>query len=95
MTPITHLDLAVRLIRLNRHKVGLTEACTLFALGGGSTLEQLGKALGANKRLAQSRLFVIIRKGLVAEVPSTVPSQYRPTEKGLRIIRETLKGGSQ
>lgn len=95
MTPITHLDLAVRLIRLNRHKVGITEACTLFALGGGSTLEQLGKAIGANKRLAQSRLFVIIRKGLVEQVPRIVPSHYRPTEKGLRIIRETLKGGAQ
>lgn len=96
-TSMPHLDLAVRLIRLNRHKVGLTEACTLFALGGGSTLEQLGKALGANKRLTQSRLFVIINKGLVEQVTTSTPSpsHYRPTEKGARIIRETLKGGVQ
>lgn len=88
---MNHVDFAIRLIRLDRHDVGLREACTLFTLGGGSTMEQIGKALGVPPIVAKSRMYVLRAKGLAEDVVrNDRPTRYRPTAKGARIIRETL-----
>jgi len=88
---MNHIEFASALIRLDRNKIGLSEACTLFVLGGGSTSEQIGKALGTDRHLTKSRVRVIRNKGLVDAVFSPDGTcNYKPTDKGLKIIRQTL-----
>lgn len=89
---MNHVEFAVGLIRLDRHKIGLCEAATLFSLGGGSSREQIAKALGVLPIIAKSRIRVLKNKGLVEDVlRKDRPTRYRPTLKGAKIIKETLK----
>lgn len=88
---MNHVDFAIRLIRLDRHDIGLREACTLFALGGGSTMEQIGSAIGTMPIVTKSRIYVLKAKGLVeASGRKDRPTRYRPTANGAKIIKETL-----
>ncbi len=91
-----HILFAQALIRLDRHPLGLSEAVTLFCLGGGSTAVQVANATGVELETVKGRLGQLRRKKLVV---STYNEQgagvYRPTEKGLAIIQSTLKSTDQ
>lgn len=89
---MNHILFAQCLIRLGRFRIGVAESLTLFCLGGGSTVEQVAKATATHPRQAKGRIGALMKKRLAK--PYYTPdglATYKPTESGLKIIRETLK----
>ena len=93
---MTHLDFTLALVRLSRHKVGVAEACTLFALAEETTSNKIGEALGIGNHLAKGRIGILKSKRLVESVIAPNGSAtYRLTAKGAAIITATLKKGAK
>jgi DNA-binding MarR family transcriptional regulator len=88
---MNHIQFATCLIRMSRYKIGISEAATLFCLGGGSTTAQVAKACGVHPATAKGRVGALMAKRLATSyrTPSDVAT-YRPTERGLALIKETL-----
>lgn len=91
---MNHIEFTTALIRLSRHKVGVAEACTLFALAEDTSSDKIAKALGVGKDMARGRIGILKAKKLAEAVwKPDGKVLYRLTPRGRSIIAETLKTG--
>lgn len=89
-----HLEFTTALLRLNRHKIGITEAATLFSISDGATIDQLRQIFSsATIGMVKGRVQQIKVKKLCESSfdRKTGEATYRPTSYGRKIINETLK----
>jgi DNA-binding MarR family transcriptional regulator len=89
---MNQLEFTTALIRLSQHRVGITEAATLFALAEGATVAQLMKIFRLDRTAIKGRVGILRAKKLaVTSFNGDGTAVYRLTERGQKIIEETLK----
>ncbi len=89
---MTQIEFASALIRLNKNRIGITEACVLFSIGEGATNYQISKATSTDRSTTKARVGVLKRKGLVRQVyDENGQSKYKPTPLGEKLVWQTLK----
>lgn len=91
---MNHIEFTTALIRLSRHRVGIAEAATLFTIAEGATGQQVAKATSVTPDLAKARLRVLRGKRLVEMEERPEANIYRPSSRGMSIIRDTFKSKS-
>ena len=93
---MNQIEFTTALIRLNRHKVGITEAATLFSLADGATVAQLCRVFRQSPPdIVKGRIQQLRAKKLIESIYDKQGlATYRPTARGRKIIAETLKTAS-
>jgi len=86
-----HTKFTSALARLNRHQIGISEACILFSIGDGASKLEIAEKVGLDANTAKSRAGSIRRKGYCRTVyDEQGNAKYLLTNEGKQIISETL-----
>ena len=88
---MNHIEFTSALARLNRHQIGIGEACILFSIGDGAGRFEIAEKVGLDPNTAKSRAGSIRRKGYCRTVyDEQGNAKYLLTNEGKQILRETL-----